>query len=91
MTLPLAIPGIITGGVLCFARSLGEFGATISFVSNVAGKTATLPLAIWRNNQAPGREAETMRLLIISIVLAFAAIIASSLLAKRAMAMQGRK
>lgn len=90
VTIPLAVPGIITGTLLCFARSLGEFGATISFVSNIEGKTTTLPLAIWRHSQVPGHEAETFRFLIISIVIAFAAILASAALAKRAERMLGR-
>lgn len=83
ITLPLAWPGILTGMVLAFARSLGEFGATITFVSNIPGETRTLPLALFGLTQVPGSEAAALRLVIISTVLAFAALIASEILAAR--------
>ena len=83
VTLPLTAPGILTGMVLAFARSLGEFGATITFVSNVPGETRTLPLAIFTTVQTPGAEVETFRLALISLVLALAALAASELLARR--------
>jgi len=83
ITLPLAWPGILTGMVLGFARSLGEFGATITFVSNIPGETRTLPLALYGLTQIPGSEAAALRLIVISTLLAFAALIASELTARR--------
>jgi molybdate transport system permease protein len=83
VTLPLAWPGILTGMVLAFARSLGEFGATITFVSNIPGETQTLPLALFGLTQVPGAGAAAMRLVVISILLAFTALIVSELLARR--------
>ena len=83
ITLPLIAPGILTGVVLAFARSIGEFGATITFVSNIVGETRTLPLALYTLTQAPGGEASAARLLILSIVLALVAVIASEFLARR--------
>ncbi len=83
ITLPLIAPGILTGVVLAFARSIGEFGATITFVSNIMGETRTLPLALYSLTQAPGGEAGAARLLVISIVLALVAVIASEFLARR--------
>ena len=83
ITLPLAWPGILTGMVLAFARSLGEFGATITFVSNIPGETRTLPLALFGLTQVPGSEDAALRLVVISIVLAFAALIASEVTARR--------
>ncbi|MFT5539186.1 MAG: molybdate transport system permease protein [Alphaproteobacteria bacterium] len=83
ITLPLAWPGILTGMVLAFARSLGEFGATITFVSNIPGETRTLPLALYGLTQVPGSEAAAMRLVIISTMIAFAALIASEIVARR--------
>jgi molybdate transport system permease protein len=77
ITLPLAAPGIITGLILAFSRSLGEFGATITFVGNIEGETRTLPLAIYSYTQIPGGEDQTIRLVVISIVLALAALIVS--------------
>ncbi len=82
VTLPLAWPGILTGMVLAFARSLGEFGATITFVSNIPGETRTLPLALFGLTQSPGGEMAAGRLVIISTVLAFAALMASEILAR---------
>jgi len=77
ITMPLAAPGIITGLILAFSRSLGEFGATITFVGNIEGETRTLPLAIYSYTQIPGGEDQTIRLVIISIVLALTALIVS--------------
>ncbi|MEN3746283.1 molybdate ABC transporter permease subunit [Sphingomonas sp. HF-S3] len=84
ITLPLSLPGIIAGIVLGFARALGEFGATITFVSNVPGETETLPLAIYSALQMPDGEAMVLRLSIISVLLSLAALIASELIARRA-------
>jgi len=90
VTLPLMAPGIITGLILAFARSLGEFGATITFVSNIRGQTQTLPLALYTLTQVPDGEMGAMRLCIISVVIAMAALICSEVLARRfAMRMQG--
>ncbi len=83
VTLPLIVPGILTGTILCFARSLGEFGATITFVSNIAGETRTLPLALFTLTQTPDGEVGAMRLMVISVVLAMAALMASEVLARR--------
>ena len=83
VTLPLMAPGILAGAILAFARGLGEFGATITFVSNIPGETRTLPLALYSQAQVPGGEAAALRLTIISVVLAFAALAASELLAQR--------
>lgn len=84
VTLPLSAPGIIAGVVLGFARALGEFGATISFVSNVPGQTQTLPLAIYAGLQTPGGEEGVLRLAIISVLLALGALVASEWLVRRA-------
>ncbi len=83
ITLPLTLPGILSGAVLAFARCLGEFGATITFVSNIPGETRTLPIAIFTVLQAPGGEAAAARLTVIAIVLALAALAGSELLARR--------
>ncbi len=83
VTLPLLANGIIAGLVLAFARSLGEFGATIVFVSSIPGETRTLPLALYGLAQTPGGEAGAMRLAIIAALLALAAMLASSWLARR--------
>jgi molybdate transport system permease protein len=84
VTLPLALPGIVTGILLSFARSLGEFGATITFVSNIPGETQTLPLAIYALTQVPGGDAAALRLCVISIVLSLAALLVSETLVRRA-------
>jgi molybdate transport system permease protein len=84
VTLPLALPGIIAGVVLCFARALGEFGATITFVSNIPGETQTISAAIYTLTQVPGGDAAAGGLVLISIALAFAALVASEWLARRA-------
>ncbi|MBX9815547.1 MAG: molybdate ABC transporter permease [Proteobacteria bacterium SG_bin5] len=86
ITLPLSLPGVLAALVLGFARSIGEFGATITFVGNVPGQTQTLPLAIYSALQSPGGEGAVARLALASIALAFAALIAAELLARR----QGR-
>ena len=83
ITLPLALPGLITGGLLGFARALGEFGATITFVSNIPGLTQTLPLALFTATQAPGGEEIAVRLMILSLILAFFALGLSEILARR--------
>jgi molybdate transport system permease protein len=77
VTLPLALPGIIAGLVLCFSRSLGEFGATMAFVGNIPGETRTLPLAIYSYTHVPGGDAAAQRLVLLSILLAFGALIAA--------------
>jgi molybdate transport system permease protein len=83
VTLPLMVPGIITGVILAFARSLGEFGATITFVSNIRGQTQTLPLALYTLTQVPDGEAGAMRLCILSVLIAMAALVCSEILARR--------
>jgi molybdate transport system permease protein len=83
VTLPLMAPGILTGAILAFARSIGEFGATITFVSNIPGETQTLPLALYALTQVPGGDAPAARLAIISVILAMAAILASEMIARR--------
>jgi molybdate transport system permease protein len=83
VTLPLMVPGIITGLILAFARSLGEFGATITFVSNIRGQTQTLPLALYTLTQVPDGEIGAMRLCILSVLIAMAALICSEVLARR--------
>ena len=84
LTLPLSVPGILAGAVLGFARSIGEFGATITFVSNVPGETRTLPLAIYSVLQQPDGDAAALRLSAISVALSLGALVASELLARRA-------
>ncbi len=83
VTLPLMVPGIITGLILAYARSLGEFGATITFVSNIRGQTQTLPLALYTLTQVPDGELGALRLCILSVVIAMAALICSEVLARR--------
>ncbi|MFO1047047.1 MAG: molybdate ABC transporter permease subunit [Geminicoccaceae bacterium] len=82
VTLPLALPGVLAGMVLGYAKALGEFGATITFVSNIPGETQTLPSAIYTFTQIPGGETGALRLTLVSIGLAFAAMVASELLAR---------
>ncbi|MHA3841167.1 molybdate ABC transporter permease subunit [Sphingomonas aestuarii] len=84
VTLPLSLPGIVAGVVLGFARALGEFGATITFVSNVPGETRTLPIAIYSLLQTPGGEGAVLRLAAISVVLSLGALVASEWIARRA-------
>ena len=83
ITLPLISPGILTGVILAFARSLGEFGATITFVSNIPGETRTLPLALYAFTQVPGGDSMALRLTVISVVLALVSLFFSELLARR--------
>jgi molybdate transport system permease protein len=84
VTLPLAVPGIVTGTLLSFARSLGEFGATITFVSNIPGETQTLPLAIYALTQVPGGDEAALRLCAVSVVISIAALLVSEALVRRA-------
>ena len=83
VTLPLALPGVVTGMILAFARALGEFGATITFVSAIPGETRTIPIALYTLIETPGGEAAAARLVVISIVIALAALLASELIARR--------
>ena len=83
VTLPLMVPGIITGVILAFARSLGEFGATITFVSNIPGQTQTLPLALFTLTQVPDGETGAMRLCLLAVAIAIAALVGSEILARR--------
>jgi molybdate transport system permease protein len=84
VTLPLALPGVIAGMVLCFAKALGEFGATITFVSNIPGETQTISAAIYTLTQVPGGDAAAFRLVIIAVIIALVALIASEWFARRA-------
>ncbi len=83
VTLPLILPGVIAGTILAFAKAMGEFGATITFVSNIPGQTQTLPSAIYAFLQVPGGESAALRLVLISVVIAMSALILSELLARR--------
>jgi molybdate transport system permease protein len=83
VTLPLALPGIIAGLVLAFAKALGEFGATITFVSNIPGETRTLPTAIYTFTQVPGGDAGAFRLAAVAVAIALAALVLSEVLARR--------
>ena len=84
VTLPLIVPGLIAGSVLAFAKAMGEFGATITFVSNIPGETQTIPTAIYAFLQVPGGESAAMRLVVVSIVVAMAALLVSEIMARRA-------
>jgi len=84
VTIPLSLPGIVTGMLLSFARSLGEFGATITFVSNIPGETQTLPLAIYTYTQVPGGDAQAMRLCVMAVLLSLAALLVSEIVVRRA-------
>ncbi|MGF1701527.1 molybdate ABC transporter permease subunit [Photobacterium makurazakiensis] len=84
ITLPLTIPGILTGAILAFARALGEFGATITFVSNIPGETQTIPLAMFSFIQTPGAEQQAARLCVIAIVIALSSLLASEWLTRKA-------
>ncbi len=90
VTLPLAIPGVITGLILAFSRSLGEFGATITFVGNIEGETRTLPLAIYSFTQTPNGDLAAMRLVLLSVLIALAAIVLSNHLERKAAKKMGR-
>jgi molybdate transport system permease protein len=81
--LPLILPGVIAGMILCFAKAMGEFGATITFVSNIPGETQTLPSAIYTLTQIPGGESGALRLTLVSIVISMGALLISELLARR--------
>ena len=89
ITLPLALPGIVTGTLLSFARGLGEFGATITFVSSIPGETQTLPLAIYTFTQVPSGDAQALRLSIVAVVLSVVALATSEWLTRRALRSQG--
>ncbi|WP_159946923.1 molybdate ABC transporter permease subunit [Rhizobium sp. 18065] len=89
VTLPLVLPGIAAGAILAFAKAMGEFGATITFVSNIPGETQTLASAIYTYTQVPGGDVAAMRLTLISIAISFAALIASEVLARRLAARMG--
>lgn len=83
VTLPLILPGIIAGMILSFAKAMGEFGATITFVSNIPGETQTLPSAIYSYTQVPGGDAHALRLTAVSVLISLAALMASEALARR--------
>ena len=83
VTLPLALPGVVAGAALAFARSLGEFGATITFVSNIPGETQTLPLAIYNLTQSPDSDAAILRLCALSVALSLAALVLSEWMSRR--------
>jgi molybdate transport system permease protein len=83
ITAPLALPGVIAGMILAFARAIGEFGATITFVANIPGETQTIATALYSATQIPGAEASAARLTIVSIVIAFAALVIAEILAAR--------
>jgi len=90
VTLPLILPGVIAGTVLAFAKAMGEFGATITFVSNIPGETRTIPSAIYAFLQVPGGEDSALRLVIVSVIVAVGALLASELLARRVAGRIGR-
>ncbi|MHA1524913.1 MAG: molybdate ABC transporter permease subunit [Alphaproteobacteria bacterium] len=83
ITLPLALPGILAGAIMGFAKALGEFGATITFVANIPGETRTLPLAIHAFLQIPGSETASLRLTVVALAVSLGALIASELVARR--------
>lgn len=83
VTLPLILPGVIAGAILGFAKAMGEFGATITFVSNIPGQTQTLPSAIYTFLQVPGGDAAALRLVAVSVAVAMAALAVSEILARR--------
>jgi molybdate transport system permease protein len=86
ITLPLALPGVIVGAMLAFARALGEFGATITFVSNIPGETQTISAAIYSLTQVPGGDAAALQLVVVAVIISLAALVASEWLARRATA-----
>jgi molybdate transport system permease protein len=86
ITLPLALPGIIAGAILAFTRALGEFGATITFVSNIPGETQTISAAIYTLTQVPSGDADALKLVIVSVIISLGALMVSELLARRATA-----
>lgn len=83
VTLPLILPGVIAGAVLAFAKAMGEFGATITFVANIPGETQTLPTAIYSFLQVPGGDGAALRLVVISVAVAMAALVLSEVMARR--------
>ncbi|MEI9985189.1 MAG: hypothetical protein WDN69_19570 [Aliidongia sp.] len=83
MTLPLALPGILVAALLGFAKSLGEFGATITFVSNIPGETQTLPIAIYSLLQVPGSDAPVLRLVLLSVAVSLGGVLSAELVAGR--------
>lgn len=89
VTLPLILPGILAGSILAFAKAMGEFGATITFVSNIPGQTQTLPSAIYAFLQVPGGESSALRLVIVAVAVAMAALIGSEVLSRRIAARVG--
>lgn len=88
ITLPLALPGVIAGLMLAFARALGEFGATITFAANIPGETRTLPLAIYTFIQVPGGESQAAQLIVISVIVSLGALLVSELIARRVKRLQ---
>lgn len=84
VTLPLILPGVLAGSVLSFAKAMGEFGATITFVSNIPGQTQTLPSAVYAFLQVPGGESAALRLVVVSVLIAISAVLLSEWLARRA-------
>jgi molybdate transport system permease protein len=86
ITLPLMLPGVIAGMMLAFARALGEFGATITFVSNIPGETQTISAAIYSLTQVPGGDAAALRLVVVAVLISFAALLAAEFFARRAQA-----
>jgi molybdate transport system permease protein len=84
VTLPLALPGIIAGMMLAFARALGEFGATITFVSNIPGETQTISAAIYTLTQVPGGDSAALSLVIVAVIISLATLVASEWFARRA-------
>jgi molybdate transport system permease protein len=84
VTLPLIVPGVLAGAILCFAKAMGEFGATITFVSNIPGETQTLPSAIYTFTQVPGGDTGALRLTLVSVTISILALLVSELLARRA-------
>ena len=89
ISFPLAMPGVVTGTILAFARCLGEFGATITFVSNIPGETRTLPLAVYTLTQTPEGEAAAFRLVIVSVLIALIALAISEVITRQAKASLG--
>jgi molybdate transport system permease protein len=89
VTLPMALPGIVAGAILAFAKAMGEFGATITFVSNIPGQTRTIPSAIYAFLQVPGGEDSAMKLVIVSVVVAMAALLLSEGIGRRVAARVG--
>jgi molybdate transport system permease protein len=84
VTLPLALPGVMVGAILCFAKALGEFGATITFVSNIPGETQTISAAIFTYTQVPGGDANAFRLTVVAIAIAFGALLLSEIVQRQA-------